>query len=646
MRTDSVRIADEALVANRKYIDEKELFESLGKEVYQKFYNDFKNCTANKVTKVFDEDLRKSVHVASILDLQVIGGFQPGQTKTGEGTSMSLKQLQLVHLGQNQKFDFNKYTTMVEIKEAGYYETFIEYSENDVVSLEYMYFEYAEKDVKNRFYAIKAVKDEGLKDDLEYDTNMIFSEKNTALITSLIGLDKQEDFKIDYTDYIKTGIPEFDDFVDFVNKNQGTKDDTALKRKYKEKTGEEVAVFSLSGSEVVGGFGGAHGAKSKYKNFKGNLFQLDYASQYPSIILEYKHIFKNIMNVELYEAVYNLRLKYKALKKEAKKASNEELAEEYDNIQNGLKLILNSTYGLINSTYKIKLANKVLGRFVCLKGQSLLYNLCKRNPDKIAPNINTDGVYLELDSLEEGKAIAAADYEANGKGYFKLDVDPVKWIIQNDVNNYILVLQNGDTKKKGGAFNLGIKQKFNKHSNIDVNINNALKLLSGEDVEIKEIYFKGMKNINCDKAHYFTTPEKGTNPINNLKYPVKLSIDNVDIFVTENKKDADINVYKQYAEITKKKIEDFNNKVTTNKYYEHIITSDTDANNKVFGQNITRVKKLLGIDIKEIGYSGFMGEAKKYSFVHGKCKAGLIRDIAYLLSRRRSKLTDRPSSFL
>ena len=603
---------------DRKYIDEKELFESLGKEVYQKFYNDFRNCTANKVTKVFDEDLRKSVHVASVLDIQVIGGFQPGQTKDGEGTSMSLKQLQLIHLGQNQKFDFNKYATMAEIKADGKYETFISYSENDVESLEFMYYEYAEKDVKNRFYAIKAVKDEGLRDDLEYDTRIIFSEKNTALIELLCAIDKQKEFKIDYRDYINTGIKEFDDFVDFVNRNQGTKDDTTLKRKYKEQTGEEVAVFSLNGSDVVGGYGGAHGAISKYKNFKGNLFQLDYASQYPSIILEYKEIFRNIMNVDLYEAVYNLRLKYKKLKKEAKKAGNKELADEYDNIQNGLKLILNSTYGLINSMYKIKLANKVLGRFVCLKGQSLLYNLCKRNPEKLAPNINTDGVYLELDSLKEGQAIAAADYEANGKGYFKLDVDPVKWIIQNDVNNYMLVLENGEPKKKGGAFNLGIKQKFNTHSNIDVNINNAIKLLSGEEVEVKEVYFKRMSNINCDKAHYFTTPEKGINPVNTLKYPVKLSIDNIDIFVTENKDDADLDSYIKYAELTKKKIEDFNNKVTNNKYYEHIITSDTDENNKEFNKNINRVKKLLEIDIKDIGYSGFMGEAKKYSFVHGK----------------------------
>ena len=603
---------------DRKYIDEKELFESLGKEVYQKFYNDFKGCTANKVTKLFDEDLRRSVHVSSVLDIQVIGGFQPGQTKDGEGSSMSLKQLQLVHLGQNQKFDFNKYSTMEEIKAEGLYDTFISYSENDVVSLEFMYFEYAEKDVKNRFYAIKAVKDEGLKDDLEYESHIIFSEKNTALIELLCAIDKQKEFKIDYKDYIQTGIKEFDDFVDFVNRNQGTKDDTTLKRKYKEKTGEEVAVFELNGSEVVGGYGGAHGAISKYKNFKGNLYQLDYASQYPSIILEYKEIFRNIMNVDLYEAVYNLRLKYKALKKKAEKEGNDDLAKEYDNIQNGLKLILNSTYGLINSAYKIKLANKILGRFVCLKGQSLLYNLCKRNPDKLAPNINTDGVYLELDSFEEGQAIAAADYEANGKGYFKLDVDPVDWIIQNDVNNYMLVLKSGKTKQKGGAFNLGIKQKFNKHSNIDVNINNALNLLSGKEVEIKEVYFKGMSNIDCDKSHYFTTPEKGINPVNNLKYPTKLSIDKVDIYVTQNKDDADINVYKEYAELTKGKIEAFNNKVTNNKYFEHIITSDTNENNKILTSNINRVKKLLDIDIKDIGYCGFLGIAKNTTFLRGK----------------------------
>lgn len=598
---------------DRKYIDEKDLFESFPNQACVNFYKEFKNCLINKNTKF------ENVETASILDIQVIAGFQPGKTKTGkQGTSMSLKQLQLVHLGENQKFDFNKYSTMEEVINEGLYETFISYCESDVISLEYMYFEYVEKAVKNRFYAIKAVRDEGLKN-LEFDTKLIFNEKNTALIELLCSLDKQKEFKIDYTEYIKTEIPEFNDFVEFVNNNQGTKEDNNLKIKYKEKTGDEVAIFNLNGSEINGGFGGTHGAKPKYKNNKGNLFQLDYASQYPSIILEYKEIFRNIMNVDLYEAVYNLRIKYKKLMKEAKKQGNKELAEEYNNIQGGLKLILNSTYGLINSTYKIKLANKVLGRFVCLKGQSLLYNLCSRNPDKEAPNINTDGVYFELDSLEEGLKIAEEDYIKNGKGYFKLDVDPVNWIIQNDVNNYILQLKNGDLKKKGGAFNLGIKQKFNKHSNIDVNIKNAIKLFSTENIfSVEPIYFKGMKNLNCDKAHYFTTKNKGVNPINNLKYPVKLTIEDNDIFVTENIEHADLSIYKLYAEITKSKIESFTNKVTNNKYYEHIITSDTNENNKIFNKNINRIKRLLDLDIKDIGYCGFMGKAKSYSFVHGK----------------------------
>lgn len=602
---------------DRKYIDKNELFKTLNKESYKSFYNDFKDCLVNRVTKGYSEEHNRNIEMAQVLDLQVIGGFQPQVTKTGEGTSMSLKQLQLLHLGYNQTFDFNKYSTISEIKKEGLYDTFISYSENDVTSLEKVYYIYAEKDVKNRFYAIKAVRDEKLKN-ISFDSNIIFSEKNTALIELICAIDNQNEFKIDYTDYIKTDIPEFNDFVEFVNTNQGTPDDNILKIRYKEKTGEEVSKFNLNGSEVTGGFGGTHAAIPKYKNFKGNLYQLDYASQYPSIILEYKEIFRNIMNVDLYEAVYNLRLKYKALKKEAKKQGNKELTEEYDNIQNGLKLILNSTYGLINSTFKIKLANKVLGRFVCLKGQSLLYNLCTRNSDKLAPNINTDGVYFELDSLEEGQAIANEDYTTNGKGYFKLDVEPVKWVIQNDVNNYILELESGETKKKGSAFNLGVKQKFNKHSNIDTNINNAVKLFSNETIEVDPIYFKGMKNINCNMAQYFTTKEKGINPVNNLKYPVNLVINDKEIYVTEKIEDAEISLYQEYAEITKEKIENFTNKVVNNKYYEHILTSDTEENNKIFKQNINRIKKLLEVDIKNIGYSGFMGKSKAYTFLNGK----------------------------
>jgi hypothetical protein len=486
-----------------------------------------------------------------------------------------------------------------------------------------MYYKYAEKAVKNRFYAIKAVKSEGLTA-LNYDTKLIFSDKNTNLITELVGIDKQEEVIIDYKDYIKTDIPEFDEFVTFVNNNQKITDDNELKRLYKEQSGNEVALFTLNNCDVTGGFGGAHGAIPKYKNNEGNLYQLDYTSQYPSVILQYKNLFKKIMNVKLYEAVYNLRLKYKNLKKDAKKQGNKELEIEYDNIQNGLKLILNSTYGLINSTYKIKLANKVLGRFICFKGQELLYNLCKRNPDIKTPNINTDGVYFILNSLEEGKTIADIDYKINDEGYFKIEVDKVEWLIQNDVNNYILKLANGEIKQKGSAFNLGIKQMFNKTSNIDVNVKNAINLICNKDIEMSKVYFKGMSNIDCNKPHYFTTKDKGINPVNTLKHPTKLSIDDVDIFVTEDISDANITVYKELAELTKTKILNFTNKATSNKYFEHILTTDTDDNNNLFKQNINRIKKLLDIETKHIGYSGFMGNSKAYTFVNGKAINPLI----------------------
>lgn len=600
----------------RKKVNLNELFKHWN-ENYLNFYKEFKNVFTNKAEKYKVND---KTYNCIIQDVQVIGGFNPSETKSGQGTYMSLKDLQLLHLGEQQKFDFGKYKTIKEVKEKGLYKTFIDYSENDVNSQIEIFKIYVENKLKNRFYAIKAVKDENLKD-IDYNINWIFSETETKLICGLVGV-KTQDFTVDYREYIKTEIPEFNDFVEFVQANQKNPNDNELKAKYKEKTGKEVAEFQLNGVNVLGGYGGCHGATPKYTNNKNNLYLLDYTSHYPVTIITHKHLFKNIMNVELYEAVFKLRVKYKKLKKEAEKQGNEELIKLYDNLQGGLKLILNSTYGLINSTYKIPIANKILGRFVCLKCQELLYNLCTRNSKYFAPNLNTDGVAFELPSLEEAERIVKEDFEVHGKGLIQLEIDKVEWIIQNDVNNYIMKIEGKEKPKvKGQAFNVGIKQKFNNNNVIDINISNAIKILSGkkEDIQIEKVYFKGMKNLkNKTQPYYFTTKDHGVTPITTLTKSTKLTIDNKDIYVTEDIEKADINLYIQYAEFTVTKIKEFNNRVTTSKYYEHELTTDTDENNTIFNKNINRVKKLLDINIKDIGYCGFLGKAKSYSFINNK----------------------------
>jgi hypothetical protein len=596
---------------DRQRLDEKELFDLFPNPVYKKFYNDFKKCLANKSTKV------KGKRVAVIADIQAIAGFSPAQKKKSneEGTSLSLKQLQLVHLGYNQKFDFNRYSTINQVITDGHYDTFISYSENDVTSLEYMYYKYVEQHIKDRYLMIKAIRESELKD-INYESKLIFTNKeaHTELITEVLGLeDGQKYFEIDYTDHIKTDIPEFNNFVEFVNDNQHIEKDWELKVKYRELTGQEVPIFQLNGVKVKSGFGGGHGAIPKYINNKGNLFDFDYTSQYPCTIMQYAEYFKNIIDVELYKKVYELRAKHKKLSKD--KSLNENERNRYQQSQLGLKLILNSVSGLINSDFKIPIASKKLGRFIVLKCQSLLYNLCRANNDLIAPNLNTDGVYFEIEDENRINQIIEEDYKRNGEGYYKLEVDVIEKIVQKDVNDYIAKLAGEKTLKiKGGEYNLGIKKTFNTNSKIDINIKNGIKLLFGGEIEIQPVYFKGMKNIDCDKAHYLTTKQKGINPVNNNKKPVKLAVDNHNIYVTENKEDADLEVYKFFAEITKNKIEKFDTKIQTYKHYDHILTADTDENNKTLTKNVTRIKKLLNIKADSIGYSGFMGTAKKATF--------------------------------
>ena len=67
-------------------------------------------------------------------------------------------------------------------------------------------------------------------------------------------------------------------------------------------------------------------------------------------------------------------------------------------LSSALKLVINSIYGLLRSDYSL-LKNKMGAISVCIYGQIILYDLCKR----LAPtceiiNINTDGVGFITDS--------------------------------------------------------------------------------------------------------------------------------------------------------------------------------------------------------------------------------------------------------
>ena len=199
----------------------------------------------------------------------------------------------------------------------------------------------------------------------------------------------------------------------------------------------------------VYGFGGVHGAIPTYQEEEQGtriIRNYDVASLYPSLMIFCGYTSRNIESAAFYEKVYHDRL--------AAKANGDKKTA------NTLKLCLNTTYGAMLNKYN-GLHDPLMGRSVCISGQLFLTELacgylenCKTV--KII-QINTDGVMISFDKSEYEKVKAVnAEWEKRTK--FTLEEDEIRKVVQKDVNNYIIIKQDGSTKVKGGYLTYGISQ--------------------------------------------------------------------------------------------------------------------------------------------------------------------------------------------
>ena len=222
------------------------------------------------------------------------------------------------------------------------------------------------------------------------------------------------------------------------------------------------------GNVVEFGWGGLHGAPKGFVK-KENLRLADVASMYPNIIINLNGLGDK---TEDYKRILDYRLQ---LKHEGKK-------EE----QAPYKLILNSTYGLLNNQYS-QLNNPHLAFSVCIYGQISLYVLAQRLYGIGAEiiNINTDGVAYIYDGDQDEVIKRQWEEDFN----LTLETENFKKWIQKDVNNYIAVSDNDYIITKGGDVN---KYHSNRYfANNDIRITHIAlvdNLLYGKPVQdtIKE----------------------------------------------------------------------------------------------------------------------------------------------------------------
>ena len=184
------------------------------------------------------------------------------------------------------------------------------------------------------------------------------------------------------------------------------------------------------------GWGGLHGAPDKPIHRKGLLIHVDVTSFYPSIMIRYDMLSRNVKDKAVYKQIYDTRV---ALKKAGKKVE-----------QAPYKIILNSTYGICkdptSSAYDPRQANNV-----CVNGQLLLLDLLEHLEGHCEIiQSNTDGIIIQIpDSDSAFDKIDDICFEWESRTGMQLGFDIIQEIWQKDVNNYVFKFEDGKIERKG-----------------------------------------------------------------------------------------------------------------------------------------------------------------------------------------------------
>lgn len=337
------------------------------------------------------------------------------------------------------------------------------------------------------------------------------------LSASALGAERRKhDDELDYTIPTNLKIKKYQFIVDWF---KNCKKETNLDEFYKQSLNCDVA-----GVPHVFAWGGIHGAIPNYRG-KGYFVNVDVASYYPSMMIEYGYTSRGIKDPEKYKEIYNTRLKYKA---------------EKDKRQKPLKIVLNSTYGAMkdkfNHLYDPRQANNV-----CVTGQLLLLDLLEHlEPYFDIIQSNTDGILVKLRANTEKEAdaeYARLDdlcYEWEQRSKMNLEFDQFSEVIQKDVNNYIIVAPDGSYKSKGAyvkklndldydlpIINKALVNYFVKNIPVEKTINECTDLREFQKiVKVSYLYKYAMHNgkqLNEKTFRVFAS----TNPNDGIIYKVK-----------------------------------------------------------------------------------------------------------------------------
>lgn len=261
----------------------------------------------------------------------------------------SLKQLE-GFIGDNIKetsvpFDLDRKLTQRELDET------VKYCRHDVMET-LKIFMLKDEDFISHMNLIKA-----------FNLNINCINKTKAQMISLIlGANKKsydDEFDIKFPHNLK--IEKYIEVLDWY-KNKDNRKYNVIANDVK--SAKNQLKINIAGVPHVFGWGGVHGAISKYK-CEGLFVMIDVASLYPSLMINYNYHSRSIKDPNRFVDIYNTNLKMK---------------KEKNPLRPAYKLTCNTTYGCMkdknNALYDPQMANNV-----CVAGQLLLLDLIEKIED-------------------------------------------------------------------------------------------------------------------------------------------------------------------------------------------------------------------------------------------------------------------------
>lgn len=209
---------------------------------------------------------------------------------------------------------------------------------------------------------------------------------------------------------------------------------------------KDALTVTLFNNTVDFGNGGLHSIIEEDVYFETNseyiLINIDGESYYPSMMIQFGTLSRSVEDPQLFKYIFDERMKIKHKK--------DKTAED-NAMQLAYKLVLNTTYGASGNKW-LDLYDLYQCSKTCRIGQIFLAALANKiyktiNGAQIIQS-NTDGllVYLRRKDLDKLRQLTNEWTRISG---INMEEEVIEKIWQKNVNNYLLVKENGKIKSKG-----------------------------------------------------------------------------------------------------------------------------------------------------------------------------------------------------